>query len=945
MTDSLDRSMLLGALALQLDLVRRDQLIAGMQTWVRDTSRSLDELLVDQGALDELTQRLLRDLVQKHIELHGSVEDSVNSLSRHSAADFVEIAESLGDTRLGNTSIVRRQKRGEEFTRDRTRLGASSPTLPREGDTLANRSSLAVPGYSTSGERYRILQRHAQGGLGVVSLAWDQELKREVAVKEIREEYANQPESRARFVLEAEITGGLEHPGVVPVYSLEHSADHPLRYAMQFVRGKSLKEEVHEFHAQSHSRPGDRALELRKLLGRFVDVCQAVEYAHSRGVLHRDLKPANIMLGKHGETLVVDWGLAKVTGQSADAGESAVPRGLASSSAAGTRLGSAVGTPAYMSPEQAAGRLDEVTARSDVYSLGATLYYLLAGRAAFQGQSMEQLLEQVVAGRFPSVREIQPATAPSLEAICLKAMASEPQQRYASAADLAEDIERFLADEPVSCYRAPLTVRGGRWLRKHPAATSATAISALLLLVFFALGFTTVSRFNRRLEAALSQSENNFQIARGAVADYLSAVTTNRKLNQSDFNNLRIELLETALPFFQRLLRDSPQDAATRAGRADANYRLAVIYGETGKLAASREQAELAIASYTQLLAARPENASLREDLADAYTVLAATLARQGELQQSQQNYVLAQAEHQRLADQQPDNVEYRRQVASAHNNLGTAWLRLGEIAKAQAEFERGIAGFRELLQNDPGNELLRRSLAAGHSNLGSARVEAERRPEAIEQLEAARELLQTLVDQTNDRQYRRELANVHEMLGVSKRRLGRANESLAHHQQVLDSMQQLVNEFPTVPEYRDALAGALGMMARLNADQGDFDTAVQRYDAAIEIYAQLAKSFPGTPNYLDELARTHMNFAMMLGDVSRKQEALEHAHDAIELRQQLVQQFPQVAGLAKELALCYVALGVAFAENDDTGAAAEEFARAVEQYESLVALIPPTPI
>ena len=170
------------------------------------------------------------------------------------------------------------------------------------------------------GRRFRILRPHARGGLGEVFVAQDEELHREVALKEIQERHADHPESRARFLLEAEITGGLEHPGIVPVYGLGQYADGRPFYAMRFIKGDSLKDAIERFHKEDARRraASERSLELRKLLGRFVDVCDAIAYAHSRGVLHRDLKPGNVMLGKYGETLVVDWGLAKPVGGPAD---------------------------------------------------------------------------------------------------------------------------------------------------------------------------------------------------------------------------------------------------------------------------------------------------------------------------------------------------------------------------------------------------------------------------------------------------------------------------------------------------------------------------------------------------------------------------------------------------------------------------------------------------
>src|SRR5206468_2664422 len=203
---------------------------------------------------------------------------------------------------------------------------------------------------------------HARGGLGAVFVAVDNELHREVALKQILDTHADDPTSRQRFLLEAEVTGALEHPGIVPVYGLGTYAGGRPYYAMRFIRGDSLKGAIEHFHGDDSLKrdPGRRSLELRKLLRRFLDVCNAIDYAHSRGVIHRDLKPANIILGRHGETLVVDWGLAKVVGRADPSvdDEQTIAPSLSGSSE--TLPGSALGTPAYMSPEQARGDLDRL---------------------------------------------------------------------------------------------------------------------------------------------------------------------------------------------------------------------------------------------------------------------------------------------------------------------------------------------------------------------------------------------------------------------------------------------------------------------------------------------------------------------------------------------------------------------------------------------------------
>jgi WD40 repeat protein len=372
-----------------------------------------------------------------------------------------------------------------------------------------------------SGIRYGRVRFHARGGLGEVFVAEDEGLRREVALKRLQTRHDRNPSSRRRFLLEAEVTGRLEHPGVVPVYGLGQDADGRPCYAMRFIRGESFQDALSRFHQPDQPGRLEYGSAFRQLLGRLVAVCNTVAYAHSKGVLHRDLKPGNVMLGNFGETLVVDWGLAKVVGEE---GRDSTDTDNGSRPGVGlTRVGAIVGTPQYMSPEQASGRPERIGVASDVYSLGAMLYVLLTGHLPFEGHDAEKILEKVRRGDFPLPRRYNPRVPRALEAVCLKALALKPEERYASALALADDLERWLAGEPVSAWREPWTLRARRWLGRHRTLVTAGAAALLVAAVAAGVALIAVRHEQRQTEEALKQSEENAGQLRQANERILTA--------------------------------------------------------------------------------------------------------------------------------------------------------------------------------------------------------------------------------------------------------------------------------------------------------------------------------------------------------------------------------------------------------------------------------------
>jgi WD40 repeat protein/serine/threonine protein kinase len=378
---------------------------------------------------------------------------------------------------------------------------------------LRQPGSAAEPVESSAAEepapRYTVIRLQGEGGVGQVWLVHDADLGRDVALKELRSERMCNRPLAARFLREARITAQLQHPGIVPVYDLAPGrfkpdgrwAEPPF-YTMRFVQGRTLSEAARTFHekrAAGTAGPLDQAA----LLNAFVRVCDTVAYAHSRFVIHRDLKSENVALGDFGEVMVLDWGFAKFLGESEEnTGLMAdpTPHGPANQTVAGQILG----TPAYMAPEQAAGRPELVDCRTDVYGLGAILYEILTGRPPFVGTDAQEVLRQVREEEPPPPQKVCSDVPRPLAAVCRKALARDPAARYASATDLGREIQRWLADEPVLAHPEPAMRRLQRWARRNK--TLVAAVAALVFTCLTALGLGTYLLERQQTRAAAEQS-------------------------------------------------------------------------------------------------------------------------------------------------------------------------------------------------------------------------------------------------------------------------------------------------------------------------------------------------------------------------------------------------------------------------------------------------------
>lgn len=339
-------------------------------------------------------------------------------------------------------------------------------------------------------EHYSLRGTVGAGGVGRVLLGFDDRIGREVAIKEMLEGInINDPRIRARFVREAQVTGRLEHPGIVPVYELGATATGSPFYVMRFVRGDTMSKAL----AACKDEQPEKALGKRlQLLDRLIDVCEAMAYAHSKGVIHRDLKPGNVVLGAFGETIILDWGLAKIRADEdaspADAAEIAAAAAAAGPSEL-TQHGAILGTPAYMAPEQLDPRFGEVNPSTDAFALGCMLYQILVGRTPFRGD-MQSIMQRLASPEsMPSPRSASVPVPPELAAICEKALAKDQKQRFRNAGEMADELRAYRDGRLVHTYAYSKAELLRRFVARNKVAVIAGAIAVVGIVVGAGLAF------------------------------------------------------------------------------------------------------------------------------------------------------------------------------------------------------------------------------------------------------------------------------------------------------------------------------------------------------------------------------------------------------------------------------------------------------------------------
>ncbi|MCO6457536.1 MAG: serine/threonine protein kinase [Pirellulaceae bacterium] len=900
-----DRNLLFGVLAFQAELIDAERFAEACGRWAAAKNRPLAEILVEGGWIEESDRLAVDHLVGARLRRHGG--DAARSLAASCHLEARQILAALEDTQVRQSLA--------EWSTDSGEPMVATLVHPLEASARYVRSRV-----------------HAQGGLGRVWVARDRHLGRDVALKELLPQRAGSAELSARFVAEARITGQLQHPGIVPVYDLV-AADEGERtayYTMRFVGGRTLSEAIRSYHQQAQASGRDR-LQLRDLLGVFVSVCNAVAYAHARGVTHRDLKGSNVVLGDFGEVIVLDWGLAKARGEADTAsGETESAAGgqprvqLADVGADQTQRGRVLGTPGYMSPEQAQGRHDQVGPASDIYSLGAVLYEILVGEPPFHAGSAEDILRQVVADTPAAPRSRWVQCPPALNAICLKALEREPAQRYATAIELADDVRRWLADEPVSVYAEPLVQRLARWSRRHRTLVTSAAALLLTALVGVSLGLVAVKREQLKTEQARQRAETNQQLARGAVDRFLVQVSSNVLLNEPGLQALRRQLLESAVEYFQQIADNAQGDPAARIDLATAYGRQAQLRFELGEIEKAFELNERA-----RTLLMPPEGQQIRDGtqltyMAMTYHNQATFHSAVGDWAKAAHCFQLALEMRSKLVEFNPDNAELRRLLAADYTGVGANLQETGQFTEALAAYEKArqlleVTGgenyYPEQYQSDRSNVL--HNLALIYRELNQVGVSREAFDEVIRQqrqllernpgdLHLSNHLIRSLVERailqqhyqgqlesardgylealdmarTLSRQnplvgeFRRNIAAISNNLGAVHQQLGSPDQALQALREAIAAWRELIGDSPLNREYHAGLCDSLGTLGDLYRQRAEFQLGLDSFAEGARVMQALRDSHPDVPRYAVRHAMLTSSIGLTYMNQARWEEA-----------------------------------------------------------------------
>lgn len=797
---------------------------------------------------------------------------------RRIVAECLDLLETHGDSAVDE--ICRRYPQHETAIRQRIRnlkaMGLVGPVGAAEEEKIPERLG-----------EFRLLRRLGSGGMGVVYLAVQEGLGREVALKLVRPEQLFFPGARERFRREVESIAKVQHPGIVPVHTVGEENGIPY-FAMERVLGCTLADALNALQDGSWQGKEISSLTGRDLFeavlsrtpegsdlpesaetswvfeGSYADAClrivrqaaEALDHAHRRGILHRDMKPSNLMITPSGRVMLLDFGLASSTG---------------GATSALTRTGANLGSLPYMSPEQLQGDFKALDARADIYALGVTLYEMLALRSPYLNANAEITRKLIEQGKPAPLRTLNRSISWDAETVCLKAMDRDRERRYASASDFARDLENVLDRRPIEGRRASLLLRARRWTQRRPAAAMGLAAATLLTVGGPILYGLWERDARQRIEEALNQTREAKALAEKNYARALAAVQGMREIGEKKLasvpqaQTIRAEILDQAIGFYRGFLEDRAGDASLREEVVRAQGEIAELFENLGRGEQSIEEHRKRESMARALLASDPQNESYAQIHAESVTGLASVLEREGKRTEAGELFRKSLEEIEPLVSSKPANASFRMSRALTLAVVGGMLRQEGKIEEGESYLTRSIEDFdfaREAGLTTRGAQI-RESWA--WNELAQTRRDLRKYEDAEKAHREAIALRQALVaSEPNDQYLRLALGQSQINFGYLLNSREKRDEAMTLLEQAVGTFRSLAADFPDVPIYGNGLQAAAMNLAGTHHDAHRIEEAERFYRIALEAAKALSERNPRSMEY----AASHANAVVNLSRI-----------------------------------------------------------------------------
>jgi serine/threonine protein kinase/Tfp pilus assembly protein PilF len=822
---------------------------------------------------------------------------------------------------------------------------------------------------------YAIQRQIGRGGMGIVYEAQQISLGRRVALKLLPFAAVLDQRQIARFQNEARAAAQLHHPNIVPVFGVgcERGVHY---YAMQYVEGQTIAELIHELRRlpDSHApdEPESAASRLARDLssGRFaagseasqagkptpgeagttteeaglasettrrrraqlstdgsthspgffrsaanlgVQAAEALEHAHQMGVVHRDVKPSNLILDARGHLWVTDFGLA-----------------MTQTDPNLTMTGDLLGTLRYMSPEQVKAQRHVLDHRTDVYSLGVTLYELLVLRPAFGSRRREELIRQIADEEPAAPRQRNKAIPRDLETVVLKAMAKEPSSRYATAQELADDLRRFLEGKPTLARRPTLADRAGKWARRHKTVVGSAVLLTFVTLASLLASTLLIAREHADTKAALAEAREsqqraweNFQRAElyfrqaRSVVDRFAAQHAEQLADVPGAELLRHELLSDALGYYRQFIAHARNDPALESDLAVACFHVGTLTEQIGDKRAALAAYEEAKEVLGRLVRKHPGTVQYRRDLALCYNNVGLLSSQLGETAEARQAYDEAIRIQRQLIEEHPDSAEFRSHLAMSHSNLGLLESQTNQVAEAEGSYRAALDVQEDLVRAHPDEPKYLRNLAVSYGNLGF--LYSQRDPDAAERYyrDALSTQQQLASSHPQELKYQSDLSLTYNNLGALLSRNGRIDEAKDSYLEAIAIQERLLQKAPLVLSYRRDLAITHNNVGRVYSRSQQPDEAYDAFDQARTILEALVDDYPHELSYRSSLGGILNNQGMVLEQLERPEEAVAVYRAAIEHQRFAQTHAPEVVRFGEFLSKHYRNLGRALRAMD----------------------------